>query len=436
MKENKMVAKNVDVLVGLSFGSEAKGKLLSSLAMRKPWDILVRTGSVNAAHTTYINGEGLPWHQLTCIGLHNPKAPIVLGAGAQIDKYYLNREIGWLKDRNAWFIDGKPRLRIDPNATIIDAVDVRAENGWADICGPEWYAPTTCQFHNGTKGKFGAEKPAGGCMGCEAYPADSLHKSLGSTTHGSGYNLIRKLARITADGEFAGMLRDPSGAKVPRVKLAKEDADLAEYMCDTVELLNSANDEGKRIILEGTQGSPLSVHHGPWPKTTSRDTNASNWFMEAGLSPATCNKIYGVTRTFPIRVAGASGAMGGRELTWEEVTKYHYSLAPDMTNDQLAQWLHNNAKKELREITTATKRQRRVSEFHIPSFKRAISINRPDEMMLSFIDYINYEDFNKDAWDSLSEKSKNWILNLEHEAGVFFKYLSTGPSESAFIVRE
>ena len=427
--------KVVDVLIGMAAGSEAKGKLIGVIA--NDYDVMVRTGSTNAAHTTYYKGKGYPWHLIPCGALTNQRAWLVLGAGMQLEVDRLFKEISWLQDNNAWLHPetGTPRLLIDPKATIIDPIDLFAENGWQEVCGPQWYAPTTCEFHEGTKSPDGAVKVAKTCEGCSDYPKDSLHRALGSTTHGCGYNLIRKLARVAPDGIHAGLLRDNKGNPVPRVRVATDIPELAPFFCDTEAFLNQQVDLGNLILLEGTQGSVLSMHHGYWPKSTSRDTNASNWVMEAGLSPVTVRKVFGVTRTFPIRVFGNSGPFGSPEITWEEVTKQYYGLNMQMPDDELNAWLKANGKEMLCEITTATKRRRRVFKFSEVDFKRAYQINRPEEMMLSFVDYLNVNDFGKSRWEDLTAGSQTWITGLEKRIGKKFKYLSTGPDEKHLIIR-
>src|SRR5271167_1403595 len=108
--------RTVTIVVGLQAGSEAKGKLISVIAPE--YDALCRSGSINAAHTTYYKGKPYPWHQIPCGALHAPKAKIVLGAGAQISPEYLTKEIQWLKDNDCFleWDSKKPRLYIDPQA--------------------------------------------------------------------------------------------------------------------------------------------------------------------------------------------------------------------------------------------------------------------------------------------------------------------------------
>ena len=444
----------VDILVGLQAGSEGKGKYISALS-DVPYKALVRTGSVNAAHSVVYNGKTYVFHQIPAGALHFPDAMLILGANAQIDAEYLKREIEVLKSNNMWLNkNGKPRLIIDQNTTIIDPIDKVAENGGRmPDCGDLYFHPRDCDIHNAAVdiGGTAAGKAAGTCMGCHKLPEDSAWKALGSTTHGCGANSIRKAARGTkmvvlpgqeldlakyfrsklpedaTHDEISekileivnnGPITDWSSAIAPApIRYAEEDEFVKQFLGDTVFILNRIIDDGGLIMLEGTQGSILSLHHGFKRKTTSRDTNASNWCSEAGISPLAVRHVYGVMRTFPIRVAGDSGPMPGEEITWEEVTK------------------HANSPEPIVEITSATKRKRRVSTLGEEHLRRALDLNRPSNMMLTFVDYLDAEDKHKSSWDSLTQKTRDWITTLESKMGIFFNYLSTGPAPEHTIVR-
>lgn len=435
----------VDIVVGGQAGSEAKGHLVTCLT-DIPYAALVRSGSTNASHASVYKGVKTFWHQIPCGALFFPNAKLVLAGNAQIDHEYLQREIQILKDHNCWLDKrGKPRLVIDPNATIIESVDKVAENGGRmPDCGDLYFHPRDCEVHN--------KQLNGTCMGCSKLPPDSAWAKLGSTTHGGGVNSIRKITRGT---KMAIMLGQPLDLakyfrdKLPEdathdeiqekildivnngpitdwgnavepipVKFASDDEFTKQFVGDTVSILNRMVDKNQPIMLEGTQGSILSLHFGPQGKTTSRDTNASNWAMEAGISPLAIRDIYMVIRTFPIRVAGDSGPMPGTEITWEEVTEFCGSPEPII------------------ELTSATKRKRRVSTMGEEALRRAIDLNRPTKLMLSFVDYLDYQDREKTSWDSLSQKSRDWITTLESKMGIFFNYLSTGPAPDHTIVRK
>jgi len=440
-----MTNRCVDILVGLNAGSEGKGKYMSILS-DVPYAALVRTGGPNAAHTVEFDNRHFVFHAIPCGAFHFPKAKVVLGANAQIDIEYLKREIELLKEGGVW---DEHRLLIDPNAVIIDPIDKIAENGGCmPSCGDLYFHPIDCNKHT---------ELGGTCFGCGELPVDSAWAKLGSTTHGVGANAARKAARGTKmcvlpgqeldlntyvrsklecseDANFDDiaeamleLLEKPvtdwgEFIKPEPIRYAEDDEFLRPYLCDTVEFLNALIDTDESILLEGTQGAVLSLHHGYRGKTTSRDTNSSNWCADAGISPFAVRDIYGVTRTFPIRVAGNSGPMSGREITWEEITE------------------HANSPEPIVEITTATKRKRRVFTLDGPEgpkdLRKALNINRPTKLMLSFIDYLSYEDRHKQSWDSLTQETRDWITTLETKMEVFFKYLSTGPDVAHTIIRK
>src|SRR5207237_4682782 len=80
---------------------------------------------------------------------------------------------------------------------------------------------------------------------------------------------------------------------------------LKHMLSNVAEEANAAVDKGKRVLIEGTQGFGLSLYHSAeYPKTTSRETTASAFLSEVGLSPLVVKEVVLVLRTFPIRVAG------------------------------------------------------------------------------------------------------------------------------------
>ena len=100
--------------------------------------------------------------------------------------------------------------------------------------------------------------------------------------------------------------------------------ELLPFIADTWELLEQTYKRGGRVLVEGTQGTGLSIFHGAYPYVTSRDTTVSGCLSEAGISPIRVRNTIMVCRTFPIRVQnppdGSSGPMR-HELEWEDVSK-------------------------------------------------------------------------------------------------------------------
>jgi len=224
----------------------------------------------------------------------------------------------------------------------------------------------------------------------KAAEAKNLVDAIGSTGSGTGSATARRLLREAG------------------VRLARDVPDLHPYIRPTLELLERAYAAGQRVMLEGTQGSGLSLHHGPYPYVTSRDTNVAGCLAEAGIAPARVRKVVLVTRTYPIRVAGSSGPLT-RELTWEEI--------------ESRSGLTGLAEKEL---TSKTKRLRRVGEPEWDLLRKAALLNAPTDIALTFADYISAK--NAEAWrfEQLTEETLQYIDEVERVTGARVSLISIG----------
>ena len=157
--------------------------------------------------------------------------------------------------------------------------------------------------------------------------AARLTERLGSTASGTGAALIERLSR--SQGHV----------------LARDVPELANYVRPFVaQLLRDLLVNGKRIVIEGTQGFGLSVWHSPhYPYATSRDTTAATFVGEAEVAPHDVDDVVLVIRSYPIRVGGNSGPLPN-ELSWETLA----SLA--------------NLPDGYHELSSATRRRRRVAQ--------------------------------------------------------------------------
>ena len=258
-----MVNRGVDILVGLQYGSEGKGKIAAYLA--NEYNMSVRVGAWQAGHTITYKGKDYKMQCIPCQWI-NPDCEIVIGAGGFIRLDILAREIKWIEEAG---FDIKNRLYIDRRATI---------GGM----------------------RHAIREGAGN--------TNEMFNAIGSTQEGVGAALIEKIERKggidQAKDIFDGLHKD--GIQI----------------VDTISMINNCNADGGRIFIEGTQGCHLSLvtsHH--YPKCTSRDCNVSGILADCGLSPRVVNDIIGIVRTYPIRVAGPSGGTGGEEITWNEVSE-------------------------------------------------------------------------------------------------------------------
>lgn len=315
-------------IIGAQWGSEGKGVVAAALA--PVFDAAVRVGGPNAGHSFRVRHESGEFETHVMRGVPcawiNPEAVLVIGAGAAVDPHLLIEELAELPPSVS--------VLVDPTAAVVLHADAEAEKG------------------------------------------SGLWEAIGSTNEGVGQARIRKIRR-RPDYELV-TVRQWVDAGHPWPGNA--------HVTPTQRMLQSANKRGDRIMLEGTQGSGLSLHHGTeYPKATSEDTNISGMLAQVGLPPTASEHVFLVARTLPIRVAGNSGPMG-EELDWADIAQHVPGLAP--------------------EKTTVTKRVRRISRWYNPVFDAAVGLNDPCGVFLMFADYLVPEMAGTTDADALLDAAK------------------------------
>jgi adenylosuccinate synthase len=224
----------------------------------------------------------------------------------------------------------------------------------------------------------------------------TLKRKIASTKQGVGFATARKIRERGCN-----------------VKLAGHYKELHPYIKDVWEELEKAYSAGQRVLLEGTQGTGLSIHHGYYPYVTSRDTTVAGCLSEAGISPSRVRKVVMVCRTYPIRVqnptAGTSGPMS-REITWTEVSK-RSGIAL--------------AKLKRTEKTSTTNRDRRVCEFDWALLRKAAALNGPTDVALTFADYLHKKNENARRFEQLSVDCIQFIEQVERVAAAPVSLIST-----------
>jgi adenylosuccinate synthase len=338
------------VVVGGQFGSEGKGKVAAYITQHENIDICVRCGGPNSGHSLVDeHGKTIILRQLPT-GYVNSHARLLIPAGALIDPSVLWNEIKSLAIP-PW------RIGVDPQCFIIEEEDRETER------------------------------------------ALQLHQRLSSTLCGVGAAVSRRVLR----GDDAHLARDVVGRYPWLEQLLVKEGVSAE--------VNAALDVGKKVLVEGTQGAGLSLYHSPYyPRCTSRDTTASAFLSEVGVSPRMVTEIVVVFRTFPIRVAGPQAGPLREEITWEQIrTESGYPH-------------------EVEERTTVTKRIRRIGRFDWDLAAESIRLNRPTRLAVNGLDYLDYTNKGQGEFDSLTQNAKILVSELGRRFGVPVTYLGTGPS--------
>lgn len=379
-----MLVHNIEAcaLVGAQYGSEGKGLVAEKIANK--FDVYIRTGAPNAGHTFYYDGkadldeafvlgapdevlqEGIAAEQsgrtrmkhvgrsVPC-GWVNPKIQLLIGPGALVDLHLLHTEVDLIE---SYGYEIRNRLLVDEKAAVIDH--------------------RHHEFEGGVDGK--------------------AHRLIGSTGEGVGPARMARIAR--------GTFGDRAWSHIEFVRDHPWLGDEGIQVGDTVEWLHSQK-RRLRVLLEGTQGSGLSLIHGPWPYVTSSDTNAAQLCADAGISPHQLTSTILVARTFPIRVAGNSGPMAG-EIEWDELGQ------PP-------------------EHTTVTKKQRRVGHWDDDLIRKAAQLNGPCRMIVTFLDYLFPEDAGVTEWENLSQEAHEFIFRIEDDhPDVMVVGCGTGPDTMAF----
>jgi adenylosuccinate synthase len=351
---------SVCAVVGAQFGSEGKGLIVGKLA--PSYQHHVRVGAANAGHTVYDNdGQKRVLQQIPCAAYMNPFAQLWIGPGALISPDIFEKELDDLQRWRSLKGFGDIVINVDARAHVIrqEHVDIEQLSGLAERIGS-----TSTIAREG----IGAAQAA---------------------------RVMREAGCITAQDFFEALGFWGGAIKLRDVPVALYDLDRG----------------GAHILLEGTQGTSLSLTTGAFPFVTSRNTTAAGLAADCGVAPGRVSRVVIVARTYPIRVAGNSGHFwhDGDEITWEEI-----GVDPDT------------------ERTTVTKKVRRVGLFSYAQMQEAFVLNGPTEVALTFCDYTvpelrDREDMPVGALDGLLELQR-LIGNIERHGGVPVTMLGTGPS--------
>lgn len=419
----------VDVVLGLQWGDEGKGKIADYLTPR--YDVVARfQGGPNAGHSLEINGMK---HVLNTLpsGVFHEKCINLIGNGVVIDPILLRKEI---EKTIAAGANVKESLYISRRAHLI--------------------LPTHRMWDAASEQAKGESK-------------------IGSTLRGISPTYQDKYGR---SGLRVGDIQGP-GFKVKYEEVKKKHLALIQfydYTCelealetefyDAVEYLqqfkqvdseyfvNEAITSGKKVLAEGAQGSMLDVDFGTYPFVTSSNTISGGACVGLGIAPKQINKVYGIFKAYCTRVG--SGPF------------------PSELNDDLGQELRDKG----HEYGATTGRPRRTGWLDLVALKYAIMLNGVDELIMMKADvlsglpevkvataykangqetnvfpyaynedeispvYTGYKGWNEDLtalrnYNDLPQNFRNYIQSVEGIIGKPVGIISIGPGREQTIMR-
>jgi len=191
------------------------------------------------------------------------------------------------------------------------------------------------------------------------------------------------------------------------LKMAKDIPSLKPYLTDVAQELHTALDSDQNVLVEGTQGTFLSLWHGTYPFVTSKDVTASGICADIGLGPKNVDDVMVVFKSYVTRVG--TGTLEG-ELPMDEVAKRGWS-----------------------EVGTVTGRQRRAAEFDFDLARRAVMLNSATQIALTKLDVLFPECAHKNSFDDLSDAAKKFVTQIEDHTDVAVTLIGTGPGVTDII---
>jgi len=265
-----------DLIVGIQWGDEGKGKIVDRLACE--YDMVCRSqGGHNAGHTIWVDGVKYALHLIPS-GVLNPDAINVVGNGVVLSPESIIKEMVQFENlEGRLFISDKAHLNLYYHA-LIDQAKERLKGDKAI----------------GTTGK-----------GIGPAYADKINRT--GFRVGELLNPAKLTASIIEYFEQNRQIFDIYEIATPKesellAELESFKKELAPFITDTTQLVWKALDAKKKILLEGAQGTLLDIDHGTYPYVTSSATVSAGACTGLGINPKDIGKVIGIVKAYCTRV--------------------------------------------------------------------------------------------------------------------------------------
>lgn len=417
----------VDVILGLQWGDEGKGKIVDFFA--KDYDVIARfQGGPNAGHTLYVNDKKVVLHQIPS-GVFHAGTVNLIGNGVVLDPVVLKREMETVK---SFGIDLQKNLFISERAHLI--------------------LPTHRALDKAAELSKGNQK-------------------IGSTLKGIGPTYMDKTGR---NGLRVGDLLDKNFTTA-YIKLRLKHQRLLdnfnfheditaweEEFFDAAEILKGMNivngeyfinnkiKEGKKVLAEGAQGSMLDIDFGTFPYVTSSNTISAGVSNGLGIAPQLINDVIGVTKAYCTRVGSGPfpteldnelgeslrktgnefGATTGRprRCGWIDLVALRYAcMINGVTQIVMTKADVLDAFKELQVCTSYKINGKETTEVPFQMDRQ-----KPEPVYQQFTGWNSNTDAAKD-YATLPESMKEYVKYINEYLGVNIHYISNGPGRDQLI---
>jgi len=331
--------KKADLIVGIQWGDEGKGKIVDLLAQK--YDAVARyQGGHNAGHTIWVDGTKYALHLIPS-GVLNPEAINIIGNGVVVSPAALIKEMGQFKN-----LEG--RLFVSESAHMILGFHEEIDQAKERLRG----------------------KKAIGTTGRGIGPAYSEKIARAGFRLGELRDIDALSARILEYFEQNGAIYSALGIAAPDAAALKAELQgyvdvLLPYLANTTKMVWELLADDKNVLLEGAQGTMLDIDHGTYPYVTSSSTIAAGACIGLGISPKDIGKVTGIVKAYCTRV-------GNGPFPTEDF---------GTDGDQL--------REQGFEFGTTTGRPRRCGWFDAVATKFASRINGCDELAIMKLDVLD-----------------------------------------------
>jgi adenylosuccinate synthase len=421
----------IDVILGLQWGDEGKGKVVDYLAPQ--YHMVARfQGGPNAGHTLIFDGKKYVLHTIPS-GIFRENLLNLIGNGVVIDPITLEKEIQKLSEAGVEF---QSRLYVARKAHLIlpthRYLDAASENAKG-------------------KAKIGSTLRGIGPTYMDKTGRNGLRVGdIFSPNFQEKYDTLKQ-KHLTLLGQYPAVDFD---LEAEETKWMASLALLRSLnMVDCEYFINQALKDGKRILAEGAQGSMLDIDFGTYPFVTSSNTITAGVCTGLGVAPQTIKEVIGITKAYCTRVG--SGPF------------------PTELNDETGEAL----RKAGHEFGATTGRPRRCGWIDLPQLKYTILLNGVTQLAVTKLDVLNdfnplraathykmgheltkdlpydlcdedvqpqYSDFpgweqdlgNCQEYDELPGTAREYLNFLEQELEVPITMISVGPDRVSLILKE
>lgn len=277
----------VDVLVGLQWGDEGKGKMIDYLSQF--YDVVCRfNGGQNAGHTIIHGVLKFVLHILPS-GILNPNVKNVIGNGVVFSPEGFVDEVNEIQEKAG--IDIKPNLYISNRAHITIPTHRWLDKASEDSKGDSKIGSTLKGISPTYRDKISREGLRYGDIYLTNFK--EMYQAL-KTEH---------LKMMESKYHFILSIEDMDELDIQEAKFFSAIESMKSFqICDTSKLLNDELHAGKKILAEGAQGTLLDIDHGSYKFVTSSNVISGAVCTGLGISPKRVRKIYGAAKAYNTRV--------------------------------------------------------------------------------------------------------------------------------------